>query len=51
MQIDGRQFEQFSKILRDAFTLQRFDEMLRFRLDINAKTSPSATITRKSFSR
>jgi hypothetical protein len=35
MQIDGRQFEQFSKILRDAFTLQRFDEMLRFRLDIN----------------
>lgn len=35
MSLDGRQFEQFSQIVRGAFTLQRFDEMLRFRLNIN----------------
>ncbi|MEZ4712296.1 MAG: trypsin-like peptidase domain-containing protein [Caldilineaceae bacterium] len=35
MQLTGRQFQQFSQVLREAFTLQRFDMMLRFRLDRN----------------
>lgn len=35
IQLNGRQFQQFSQILRQAFPLQRFDEMLRFRLDRN----------------
>ncbi len=35
MALEGQQFEQFSQILRSAFSLQRFDEMLRFRLGRN----------------